>query len=642
MSAIYGLIQLDGRPADSADLAAIGAACAPFGRDGDGRVIDGAAAFGRLLLRGSPEDIHDQMPYRGDDLLFTAAARLDNRDALCADLAIPPAERAGLADSALLLRAYRRWGAACVERLLGDWAMAAWHPREGRLFLARDQFGITGLCYAYDGRRFAFAPTLPGLLALPGASRRIDEPALADLLVTIPGDPGHTIYADQRRLPPAHTLQLQIGGAPQLRRYWRMEDAPAVRLPDDDAYVAGFLERYEAAVAARLRAERPVGVTLSAGFDSGSVAALAAPLLRAEGRGLTALTSRPRFPPRGFEGPRAMPDEWEQAQRHAAQIGVAEHLAVGAAPIGVVESIGWLLRQTAEPAMSGGNLPWLIDLLQTAQRHGIGVLLTGQGGNAAVSWHGGIYQAYLQMRAGRPRAGAARLRRWRGDTGHGWLRVLAAQILKPLAIDLRALAGAYPAPGREPWRALTPISPAFAQRIGLIARMRAAPLSHHTGAIRDDRTAQIALLQPETSPLGPTWHTMGAAFGITVRDPTCDTELISFCLGLPPEQFRRGGRSRLLIRRAMAGRLPPETVGGTRRGIQAADLAQRILDDRAAVAALIDRISAHPGCGDYLDLGAIRRSWERLQREPDGVKGLLTAAFLLRGLHAGAWLAALK
>lgn len=638
MSAIYGLIQLDGRPAEAADLAAIGAACAQFGPDEDGRVIDGAAALGRLLLRGAPEDRHDPMPYRGDDLLFTAAARLDNRDVICADLAIPPTERAGLADSALLLRAYRRWGAACVERLRGDWALAAWHPREGRLFLARDQFGITGLCYTYDGRRLAFAPTLPGLLALPGIDRRIDEPALADLLVTNPGDPGHTLYAELRRLPPASTLQLQIGGAPQLRRYWRMEDAPAVRMPDDDAYVGAFLERYEAAVAARLRAERPVGVTLSAGFDSGSVAALAAQGLRADGRGLTALTSRPRFLPQGFEGPRAMPDEWEQARRHAAQIGVAEHLAVGAAPIGVVESIGWLLRQTGAPSMAGGNLPWLIDLLQTAQRHGIGVLLTGQGGNAAVSWHGGIYQAYVQLRAGRLRAGAALLRRWRGDTGHSWARVLAAQIVKPLALDLRALAGAYPAPGREPWRALTPISPAFARRIGLNARMRAAPLSHHTSAIRDDRTAQLALLQPQTSPLGPIWHAMGAAFGITVRDPTCDTELISFCLGLPPEQFRRGSRSRLLIRRAMAGRLPAETVEGTRRGIQAADLALRILDDRAEVAALIDRITAHPSCGDYLDLGAIRRSWEQLQREPGGGRGLLNAAFLLRGLHAGAWL----
>ena len=60
-------------------------------------------------------------------------------------------------DTEVVLRAYRRWGPACVERLRGMFAFALWDEAEGQLFCARDRFGIKPLYYRLDGGRLAFA-----------------------------------------------------------------------------------------------------------------------------------------------------------------------------------------------------------------------------------------------------------------------------------------------------------------------------------------------------------------------------------------------------------------------------------------------------------------------------------------------------
>ena len=70
-----------------------------------------------------------------------------------------------------MLRAYRKWGPACVERLRGMFAFAIWDEAEGRLFCARDRFGIKPFYYAVvDGvvptappRRRRSLPFLPAI-----------------------------------------------------------------------------------------------------------------------------------------------------------------------------------------------------------------------------------------------------------------------------------------------------------------------------------------------------------------------------------------------------------------------------------------------------------------------------------------------
>jgi asparagine synthase (glutamine-hydrolysing) len=158
-------------------------AMAYWGPDGSEMWSEGAIGLGHLLLYNTPESLYESLPLRdgAGTLILTAGARLDNRAELFRALNIHPNEQAKMPDSALILKAYQKWGTDCPAHLLGDWAFALWDARQQRLFMARDHYGVTGLYYYRDRRRFFFASSLKGLLALPDLPCRLNPAALGGM-----------------------------------------------------------------------------------------------------------------------------------------------------------------------------------------------------------------------------------------------------------------------------------------------------------------------------------------------------------------------------------------------------------------------------------------------------------------------------
>src|SRR4029077_11929028 len=125
-------------------------------------------------------------------------------------------------DAALLHAAYQRWGAACAERLLGDFAFALWDPRRRLLVCARDPMGVRPLYYYHAPRQvFVLASETQSLLTFPQVPTNLDEGRIADALVgELEGiDNTSTFYAAILRLAPASTLVLQDGRL-DMRPYW--------------------------------------------------------------------------------------------------------------------------------------------------------------------------------------------------------------------------------------------------------------------------------------------------------------------------------------------------------------------------------------------------------------------------------------
>lgn len=147
MSAIFGIVRLDVRPADPAWLAAMSDALAGCGPHGDGVWQGGGVALGARILHDTPEAAGERQPWIGREsgAVLVADARLDNRDELLAALDVARDGDDPVPDGALILAAWERWGAECCARLEGDYAFAVWDPRARRLFLARRDGGKTPL-----------------------------------------------------------------------------------------------------------------------------------------------------------------------------------------------------------------------------------------------------------------------------------------------------------------------------------------------------------------------------------------------------------------------------------------------------------------------------------------------------------------
>jgi asparagine synthase (glutamine-hydrolysing) len=183
-------------------------------------------------------------------------------------------------DTEVVLKAYHRWGERCVERFAGMFAFAVAERDSGRVMLARDRLGVKPLYLTElrDGR-LRFASTLPALLKGGGVERTLDPVALHHYLSwhsVVPAP--RTILMGVRKLPPATTMTIEPDGRRTETVYWRpsfTRDAQRSRWSAQD-WAEAVLDSLRVAVKRRMVADVPVGVLLSGGLDSSLIVALLA------------------------------------------------------------------------------------------------------------------------------------------------------------------------------------------------------------------------------------------------------------------------------------------------------------------------------------------------------------------------------
>jgi len=641
MSGIYGIFQRDGVPLASERLGAMQQAMAYWGPDGSKLWQSGPLGLGHLALHNTPESRHDSQPLCNEDnsLVLIASARLDNREDLYASLNIPTTLTATTPDSALILKAYEKWGRACHNHLLGDWAFALWDDHRQELFIARDHNGISGLYYYADPRFFAFSSSIKGLLALNEVPRRLNERRLAQILVVYPDPQGNKyaqLYEDIICLPPAHNLIVSADRL-EVSEYWRLEDTPETRLGSDEEYVEAFLELYSEAVSCRLRSCRKVGVSLSGGLDSSSVMALAGRAAKVNNQHLTAFTSIPMYDTQKTVHHSRIGDEWSLAHATAEMLETVDHQAVDAQGISPLQGIQKFLDLYEQASHAAANFYWIFALYAQAHQQGVGVLLNGQRGNATISWSGGNFPVMTKVRTGNLGASWHAMREWKSAHQVSWARAIKSQVLRPLLMSLRNIRSYLPTQ-REPWADYSAIHPSFARRLNLLPRVRQAEKDSASKKLRDPEMEHYASYHAGRTSVGSILLESGAGYSLEIRDPTIDQRVLKFCFSIPVDQYRRAGEDRWLIRRAMQGLLPPQVLSNPLRGLQAADVAWRVVAHPGEMESALFRLEGSPIVGDYLDLPKMRRVWRSLQKSVNTNNTHQCGSILLRGILVGLFL----
>jgi asparagine synthase (glutamine-hydrolysing) len=125
-----------------------------------------------------------------------------------------------------------------------------------------------------------------------------------------------------------------------------------------------------------------------------------------------------------------------------------------------------------------------------------------------------------------------------------------------------------------------------------------------------------------------------ALVGVEARDPTADRRVVEFCFGVPDRQYLHRGRSRWLVRRAMAGRLPAEVLDKEELGQQAVDWLTRSARERERLLADLDRFAEDRFLSGALDLPRLRNAVVNWPAEPVGARSEL-GGVVPRGIAAG-------
>ncbi len=177
-------------------------------------------------------------------------------------------------DTEVLPHLYEEYGDNMIRELNGMFAFALWDSRKRRLLIARDRFGEKPLYWGVFDNTLLFASEPKVLLAHPSVKPALNLQALRQYLSFDYVPAPLSIYEGINKLPAAHKLTLEDGRV-NVGRYWRLSYKTTQPVPTEDDAAQHLRELMADAVRMRLVSDVPLGVLLSGGVDSSSIAALA-------------------------------------------------------------------------------------------------------------------------------------------------------------------------------------------------------------------------------------------------------------------------------------------------------------------------------------------------------------------------------
>jgi asparagine synthase (glutamine-hydrolysing) len=429
MCGINGIIGLAGGPRDGAaidrdELLRTREAMTARGPDGAGAWVAEDGSVGLAARRLAILDLSaagaQPMAAAAGAVQLVFNGEIYNFQQLRAELAAAGSSFRGHSDTEVILALYLLHGDAFLGRLRGMFGLAIWDGRTRRLLLARDPLGIKPLYYAAGGGRLRFASQVRALLAGGALARTVDPAGLAGFLLWGSVPEPFTFYEGIRALPAGHLLAVEDGRLGEPRRF--AEPAAASALPtapaapasgatgtgdgptvfhppgaaptataatDADAETALAAAAIEDSVAAHLVSDVPVAIFLSAGLDSGLIAALACRHLAPPPTTLTLAFDVLAGTPRD-EAPLAAAVAKRLGTRHVEQrLGRDDFARLWPAALAAMD----------QPSIDGFNT---FAVSQAAHQAGLKVVLSGLGGDELF----GSYPSFADV----PRL--ARMARW--------------------------------------------------------------------------------------------------------------------------------------------------------------------------------------------------------------------------------------
>jgi asparagine synthase (glutamine-hydrolysing) len=431
-------------------------------------------------------------------------------------------------DTEVILEAFKAWGPAAVGKLNGMFAFGLAIPSEGRFWLVRDRFGVKPLYYHHAADGLYFSST-PAVLA-----RRF---ALFPNLTYVSRGLRHWIYEDDGPISPYEGVAAVPAGClveahaerggqltPKVERYYHLLDRVGGQREeldgiDDVSAAARVIDLFQDAVRLRLRADVPIGISLSGGLDSTSIAVLLASM-HTDVSGFS------------FGHPEVPDSEGPLVARFAASAGIASEYIWPTVDEGI--SAFWRTLEAQDAPFPSLSIVAQNLVFDAARRRGVKVLLGGQGADEVLMGYRKFHVLQLLD---------ALQRRDPRDV----LRYGASLVLMLVSESPRA--SVYLRHRRR-----------YSGSAGLETPLRLPPAAPFAPAGWDGTSAWHRQVQDVTRLSLPSLlryedrNSMGNS--LETRLPFLDYRFVELALSLPAHMKVRSGYGKWVMRQAMEGSLP--------------------------------------------------------------------------------------
>jgi asparagine synthase (glutamine-hydrolysing) len=509
-------------------------------------------------------------------------------------------------DTEAIVHLYEEFGAECVSRLDGMFAFALWDESRRTLLAARDRLGKKPFYYTTANGRFLFASEIKALLQHPDVSRDLDLTAL-DQFLTFSNIPAPlTLFRNIFKLPAAHWLLCQADGTIRIERYWSPLDGPEWHKANGAESVERVRDLLTQAVSKRLMSDVPVGAFLSGGVDSSTNVAL-----------MSRLTTEPlRTFSIGFEGFGEAENfhDLPYASTVARTFG-CRHQEITVTAAECQQALPQLVFHQDEPIGDPACLPMYF-VAEAAKRDGVTVVLVGEGSDEVFGGYDDMVRLVRSHRTKwRPlkalphplRAAVYQLARATG-TNAGRLDVLRrAASNEPFYCGMDLVfaeaekARLFRSGARE---AVTPVSM-------LLQRYQRELDDRRPGADALQEMSYLELCNRLPELLLMRVDKLSMAHSLEARAPFLDHELVTYALSLPQHLKIHDGKTKRVLKQAVAGILPADVIQRPKQGFRV-PLPQWLAGPLSGWAErqLFSKTAREL---DFLDFDYIRALWQRHQ-----------------------------
>jgi len=472
-------------------------------------------------------------------------------------------------DSEVILHAYEAWGVQCVDYLEGMFAFILWDDKQQRLFAARDRVGIKPLYYAKTGQGLLLASEARALLPLLETEAEPEPMALAYVMTLgyIPAP--WSIWREIHKLEAGHFLTWQPHLGMQTQCYW--EPPQHIEAKEDET---SWKALFESVLNEHLLADVPIGLFLSGGLDSSSVAVG----LRDLGQSVEAITI-------------SFPDSPYNEERIATDVAKQLEFPHRIVPIESID-VNHLIKQVAKIYDEPQSYSALLSMVQVSQvaAQNFKVVLAGDGGDEVFGgyiWYQHLNHSLLSMR------GIARLVR---------------SMIRGAVPGERAFVNRSPL-HRHAWRLHPRFLPAEAQRLLSPTGLRfgetemLAPLRKH---FKQDLPLKRALQRVDlmtfcSDSILAKVDRASMAYSLEVRVPFLDRRIVEWAISRPLTE-REEKSAKPILRDYLSCRVPASVLTQPKSGFSL-----RVLD-RFDWDAAVDQIRQGP----WVQKGYWSPDWKRL------------------------------
>lgn len=528
MCGITGIINFTKKPVQQAELTAMMERQRHRGPDDSGTFMENGVGLGfvRLSILDLSPAGHQPMLSDDDRYVIIFNGEIYNYVEIRQKLAAHYSFRSQT-DTEVLLNAYRHWGADCLHELNGMFAFAVYDRHTGSLFAARDRYGVKPFYYHLSDKQFVFSSEIAPLfehLGRQNVSLSPDDTVVYNYLLYSRTDiDGNTFVRQIKKLVHGHCISVRDGNV-QVSRWYNLAD----RLQSGWQSPEEYYDTFRSSLSLRLRSDVPVGICLSGGLDSSSVAStLIHGLQKSDFYAFSAVYGA------GLQGDESpFINEYKDQLPNLTYVRPTEQT--------LLEDFDGLMDCHFEP-FGGLSIYSQYKVMKDASRH-VTVLMDGQGADEQLAGYTYFFGSFFRELLAR---------RNYGKLWHEW----RAYYRNHHSLSSLAYLAFYLAP-RWAQEAATFRKRAFLNTSFFEEQAKASTINDQ---LFNPRNLREALLQHFESKLehNQKWNDLNSMyFSLEAREPFLDFRLVEKTIGSTTDMIMRDGNTKWILREAMRGKLP--------------------------------------------------------------------------------------